>query len=67
MSSFEINKLKISTLPIFKVPDEYCKLDRDFKAVLIISLSSFFSSLEPIISKPTWSLIIESLLLFDFL
>jgi len=52
MSSFEINKLKISTLPIFKVPDEYFKLDRDFKAVLIISLSSFFSSFEPMISKP---------------
>ena len=29
------------------------KFDKHFKAVLIISLSSFFSSFDPIISKPT--------------
>ena len=43
------------------------KLDKDFKAVLIISLSSFFSFCEPIISNPTWFLIMESFLLLDFL
>ena len=37
------------------------------REVSIISLSSFFSSFEPIISNPIWSLIIESFLLFDFL
>ncbi|SVD00083.1 uncharacterized protein METZ01_LOCUS352937, partial [marine metagenome] len=52
ISNLAINKLNISTFPIFKVPDEYGKLDKDFIAVLIISLSSFFSFLEPSISNP---------------
>jgi len=53
ISSFEINKLKISTLPIVNVPDVYLIFCRDFREVFMISLSSFFSSLDPIISKPT--------------
>jgi len=49
------------------VPEEYLKFFIDLREVSIISLSSFFSSFEPIISNPIWSLIIESFLLFDFL
>ena len=61
------NRLNISTFPIVNVPEEYFKFFIDLREVSIISLSSFFSSFEPIISNPIWSLIIESFLLFDFL
>ena len=50
---FEINKLKISTFPIVNVPVVYFILCRASKDVFMISLSSFFSSFDPIISKPT--------------
>jgi len=52
ISNLDIKILNISTLPMVKVPDEYFKSFNDFKDVFIISLSSFFSSLEPIISNP---------------
>ena len=49
------------------MPVEYFKFFIDLIEVSIISLSSFFSSFEPIISNPIWSLIIESFLLFETL
>ena len=52
MSNFETNKLNISIFPIFKVLDKYEIFDKDLIALLIISLSSIFSFLDPIISKP---------------
>ena len=52
ISNLDIRVLNISTLPSVNVPDEYFKFFNDFKEVFIISLSSFFSFCEPIISNP---------------
>ena len=52
MSNFDIKRLKISTFPSVNFPEEYFNFCKEFKEVLIISLSSIFSFFEPIISNP---------------
>ena len=54
------------TFPRVSAPDEYFIFCSNLREVYIISLSSFFSSLDPKISNPIWFLIIESFLFRDF-